>query len=75
MRYREIIGEASKLGRVANATRKKADAAHAYQDKLKSIGQTTPVDLVGDRDAAAREQFQRRLNSADDALRKALAAK
>ena len=73
MRYREIVCEAASLERVMRATRKKGDAAKKYQEKLRSIRQTTPPALVADRQQAARTQYQDRLASADEALRRALA--
>ncbi|HEY3697038.1 hypothetical protein [Phenylobacterium sp.] len=75
MRYNEIIGEAASLGRVMSATRQKAEAASKYQAKLRSIRQTAPPALVADREQNARAQYQDRLTSADDALRRALATK
>lgn len=74
MRYHEIVSEDASLARVMNATRKKGEAAKKYQDKLRSIRQTAPPALVADRERSARAQYQDRLTSADDALRRALAA-
>lgn len=75
MRYYEIVNEAASLERVMSATRKKGEAARKYQDKLRSIRQTAPPALVADREQSARTQYQDRLASADEALRRALAAR
>ena len=74
MRYHEIVTEAASLERVMSATRKKGEAARKYQDKLRSIRQTAPPALVAGREQNARTQYQDRLASADEALRRALAA-
>lgn len=73
MRLIEITCEASKLDRVMKATRRKADAGRRYQERLATIRRTSPCGECGDREASAREQYQDRLRSADDALRRALA--
>ncbi|MBX3484777.1 MAG: hypothetical protein KIS90_02440 [Phenylobacterium sp.] len=74
MRYHEIVSEAASLERVMNANRKKSEAARKYQDKLRSIHQTAPPGLVADREQSARAEYQDRLASADDAVRRALAS-
>jgi hypothetical protein len=73
MRLIEIICEASSLERVMNATRRKNDATRRYQERLRTIRQTAPCGQCGEKERAAREQFQNALGAADDQLRRALA--
>jgi hypothetical protein len=72
MRVCEIICERSKLDAVMAATRRKSGAAQKYQEKLRRIRQKAPCSERGRRDADARRQYQDRMRSADDALRRAL---
>jgi len=75
MRYRDIIDENSNLNRVMTASRKKNEAQRKYQEKLRSIRRTAPASQLADREAAARNQYQDQIRSADDALLRALIAK
>lgn len=72
MRYIEIICERSSLERVMAARRRKASAYQRYRAKLRDID--AACRDRGERERAAREQYQSAMAAADQALRDALAA-
>jgi len=72
MRFIEII-EASSASKIALAQSKKADAARAYQERLRAIKRTSPAPEVDEKQAAARLAFQKRTSAADAKMRAALA--
>ena len=80
---------AKKAKKIADATRKKSDAFHDYQAKMKSAkasascaaASTSPqerrrrTDAVNAKQAEAKLKYERKRARADDAIRAALALK
>lgn len=81
MRIYEIISSpqhrpslpAKKADKIANATRKKSDAFHDYQAKMKAA-KASASDAQA-KQAEAKLKYERKRALADDAIRAALALK
>ena len=73
MRFHEIV-EGGSAAKVVAAQAKKAEAARGYQDRLRTIRQSTPAPEVAQKEAKARQAYQSRTRAADANIRSALEA-
>lgn len=71
MRYFEIK-EQTVGQKVWSATERRHQAMQIYQNKMRSIQQSTPEPKVGERQADAREKCQAAITKADDEIRNAV---
>lgn len=96
MRFRDLFTEHSPPGaddrkrtRVQDATRRKSDALHSYETKMRNLSTTTTaahkitdpssrkqkLDKLGADQAAARARYERTRQQANDAIRQAMTKK